>query len=1477
MALLAIPISLFVVMSEPHMQTITARLLAGYLSQRLGTELTIERFYFGIDLSLQIKGVEIKDMHHQTMLKAEAIELHAFPSDFSKKLDLSYVRLSNVNARLVQYAGEDHFNYLFLADFFSTNDTVSIDPSEPFPISVSSFRLENAAFAYVIEEDTLGLLNEMDYNNLQISDISLRISNLNIVGDSISGDLRQLKAKEKSGIELVNLKGKINLTSQRLQAEQMSLSTPNSSLEADLRFYYESYSAFIEFIDSIRIEADVRQSSLYLADIGVFAPVMYEMPNVINFSGSLDGTVADFQASQMNLSFGDNTELAGSIAMRGLPDFFTADIDLHIDRMQCTADDIKRFRIPIEGGFIPLPDLMDQAGMIQLSGLFHGEYEDFATRVNLNSRLGNARADLVFRTNPVTRLAHYRLSLNADNIQTGMIINDKKHFGSLSADLLLTGKGLDLETGEANLEGNMKHVDLLGNRFSNIPIHAELSAQQLSVDTEIQDVLLRIKLAASADFSGEQPHYQTHGKLGFSDLSRLKLLDLDTLNRLAVDFDAAFSGNTPDSLTGFLNLSNINYLQGKNALQLKNFSTELIEDNLLGRKFTANSELFDFEMGGKFTVSSLFQDVNNLIAHYVRFGFLQSFDSTKMANDNQDFYFNARLKDVNTLLPFVLPAWTVAPNTSLSGVFTQQSNTLHATFRSDWINAAGVKIEKPYLLIQTDINNANLKLELGDLVFKEAASEGAPDFGMESPRLALDAANNKLEFRFDWNNHRTKLLNKGEIIGNYGQDSLGNGSLRLKFNDVIVNDSVVSLAEGHRLYFENEATHVDNFNFKVGKKSTLNFNGSIPLREQDSLIVDFHQWDVSFFDLITSTLGFDLDGIIDGDLVLNNMLTNPYFSSNLHISNLGLNKEKLGDARIINNFSNANQSIYSNVQIVNRGNTSNSRMLNLRGFYYPTRNTNSLDFELSLQNFKLKVLNPFFEGIISHLEGHASGEFSIGGELSKPLVEGKLNLTRTAFLVDYLNVKYSLQHELEVKPTTIPLKNLILYDTTGHLAVVNGIIRHNYLLSDWEFDLSIKPQTLLALNTGPKQNELFYGSAVATGEVVIKGPLDDVEMGITAISEKGTNIVIPLNTAGTVGSSDFIRFLTSADSLTAKADLAGSPAPPNSTGFNINLNTTITPDAFVKIFLPYDMGSLEARGNGNIAMGVDDIGNFTLNGDYFVQNGMFTFTFENYLKKKFTLTEGGRITWTGDPYEADLDVKGVYRVKASLAGLGIDTTSSLRGRINVDCIIHLTNDLFNPDIRFGFKLPGADSDIEQRVFSVIDTTNDAAMTQQMVSLLVLGSFATSNMGSTSFTNSTFEMISGQLGSLLSQISNDFDIGFNYRPGDELSSEELEVALSTQLFNERVSIEGNFGMSNKRNVSQNASNIVGDVDVNVKLNNDGSFRMKAFNHSNHSSWLNFGVFDNYSPYTQGIGVSYRQEFDAFNEIFRRKKTKQPLKP
>ena len=95
---------------------------------------------------------------------------------------------------------------------------------------------------------------------------------------------------------------------------------------------------------------------------------------------------------------------------------------------------------------------------------------------------------------------------------------------------------------------------------------------------------------------------------------------------------------------------------------------------------------------------------------------------------------------------------------------------------------------------------------------------------------------------------------------------------------------------------------------------------------------------------------------------------------------------------------------------------------------------------------------------------------------------------------------------------------------------------------------------------------------------------------------------------------------------------------------------------------------------------------------------------------------------------------------------------------------------------------------------------------------------------------------------------------------DVSSDEIEVALSTQLFDDRLLIDGNFGVPTDKS-SQQTSAIVGDVQVEYKLTQDGRFRVKAFNRSNDVS-----IIENDVPYTQGIGIFYRKDFNDLKELF-----------
>jgi hypothetical protein len=94
-----------------------------------------------------------------------------------------------------------------------------------------------------------------------------------------------------------------------------------------------------------------------------------------------------------------------------------------------------------------------------------------------------------------------------------------------------------------------------------------------------------------------------------------------------------------------------------------------------------------------------------------------------------------------------------------------------------------------------------------------------------------------------------------------------------------------------------------------------------------------------------------------------------------------------------------------------------------------------------------------------------------------------------------------------------------------------------------------------------------------------------------------------------------------------------------------------------------------------------------------------------------------------------------------------------------------------------------------------------------------------------------------------------------------------VALSTQLLNDKVVLNGNFDVGGKQSNTQ-ASNISGDFDIEFKITE--KLRFKVFNRSNDN------LFYKTAPYTQGFGIFLRRDFDRLKDLFIRPETRKKKK-
>jgi hypothetical protein len=343
-----------------------------------------------------------------------------------------------------------------------------------------------------------------------------------------------------------------------------------------------------------------------------------------------------------------------------------------------------------------------------------------------------------------------------------------------------------------------------------------------------------------------------------------------------------------------------------------------------------------------------------------------------------------------------------------------------------------------------------------------------------------------------------------------------------------------------------------------------------------------------------------------------------------------------------------------------------------------------------------------------------------------------------------------------------------------------------------------------------------------------------------------------------VSESGFIRFVSKDTStITVKERYKV-----DFNGIQMSLNLEVTPSAEVQLIFDRKIGDIiTGTGSGNIKMDISPLGTFTMYGNYIIAKGSYLFTLKNVINKKFKITEGGTINWNGDPFEADINLEAVYKLRTSLNEI-LPSDSSKR-RVPVDCVIKMSDKLMNPTIKFDIKLPQSDERIQNDVRAAINTDNESELNKQMFSLLMLGRFfppnETVSSSSLGLSQNTSELLSSQLSNMLSQSNEYVTLGVNVRAGDQTSSNEWQASMRTQLFQQRLSIDGNVGVANN---PSSASNLVGDMSVEYKVTTDGKLRLRAFTQSN--DYTNLTTL---APYTQGIGVFYREDFETFSDLFK----------
>ncbi|MFT7612238.1 MAG: hypothetical protein ACI9J3_001192 [Parvicellaceae bacterium] len=1416
---------------------------------------------------MNFKDLYIEDHHGDTLLYAKEVYVKIKDYDLNKRtIDFSSITLNKALFFMKKYEGEDHTNLTFLIEYFASKEP-SEDPA--FDISAESMKVFDSEFRY---EDFNQVRKSygMDYSHLRIANVNAEFVNFSKTENFITAKIDELSLNDQSGFTLNSLTADARYSGKQLMLDDLKIITPHSDINTNhLSMSYDDLSDFNQFSDNVHLSADLNHSKVHTKDLGYFVDFFEGLEEPVKIKGLISGTVNDLSIKGLDFSFGEETTLKGDIAVRDITDASKTHFDVLLTEINASIDDIKLIKKPPfkEGEAFEIASNIAALEYIKGSAEFTGTYNDFSATADINSGAGRVSGDLVMYYDSVSNHYQYNGVISADNFDIGLI-SGSSDIGKITTEIVLNSSSaipFDIPKLSTEIHADFTKVELLGYVYQNIRVDGNYANMKFDGDIKIEDDNIDLIFNGMIDVSAKIPVFDFTAEIQKAHLYELNLDRSEKSQIVCTTVDVNGSGSNLDNFNGKIVAKEISYyLRGRDYFF---DSVEVISTlDSSSHDLTVSSAFIDLSIGGSFSLAKL-PDAFYALAG----GILPSVFPVRddIFLEQEDFSFFVDVKDLSLVTELFFPVLQVAPGTQLNGFYETSHQDLNLNLNADWITY------KDYTMHGFYLETARF-FDLYEFTVKSKKFYLNDSIHLDNFKLVSALFDDNVDAHIAWAAEDSS--HAGSVMGE------GYWTAKDKFHFDItpswfkVEEEIWNIDESALLIIDSTSIQLSKIRVVNGDQ-IIDVNGFITEDPSTKVEYTLSQFDLANLNSLLLRDAVKLNGLITANGNLRDLYHHPVYEIEYDIEACYLNDEYLGDVwgQVKPHWDNVEMEDELDRKIKREKITAldvegnivknGTYQFDYLGRYYVDGRENPMDFGFNFDNMEMNVANGFIPSGVSDIDGTMNGSVRMTGRPDSILFDGFVIFKDAAAHIDLLNTDYSFSGKVSIEHDGFYMSGIPVRDKNGQYATIWDGSFYHLNFADYSYNLQMGiPDPFCVMNTSKEFNSLYYGDAFMTGDVSISyDRYNDLEINVSAKSEKGTNIVLPLDGADEVVLPDFITFKNRSDPKEdeqPKMDLSG---------IKMNFDMEVTPDAQISLVFDEVVGDvMTGNGSGNISMVIDEFEQFNMYGFYEVNKGSYLFTMFDFINKPFSVRKGGTISWYGDPYNADIDLEAVYRTKASLYDIMPDgERDQYTGNTEVNCIMNLTQNLFNPDLGFAIELPRSDENAKSVLRNMI--SSDEELNKQVFALMVLNKFLPRTNAISSASGSalgagvgatTSDLLSSQIGSWLDGLSDDIEIGVNAKFGDDVSEDEVAILMTKQFLNDRLEITGNFGYANSSSAGSagQSSRLIGDVSVEYKLNTNGNFRVRAFNESNE-----FDPLNTTSYYTQGVGVYYKESFQNWWEL------------
>lgn len=1147
-------------------------------------------------------------------------------------------------------------------------------------------------------------------------------------------------------------------------------------------------------------------------------PDYVDLPNELLLKGEVKGKVSKLE-SNLQLLTSPNENASQINVFGGISGLFVSDnpqFDIHLDAKKISTQDIE--------GFLPdslLPSYFQLPLIKKIAGVFKGGLDNFKTDFQIESNAGH------WSGNASLKKKSFLLDLEVETL------TPESFFTEAYLDSLV---GFAFQPLSLELELNGRRFDFSESSFADLFLTIKKSADDSMEGLKIEGKLEKQRITAKATADEKEIHLTSDFYLDYSnpipqwgfDLL-LNHLDLEKLNLTAAPasitgkMETSAEGMNLDTLSAQMLFSNLAFQYADNQEQIDSLLIHTKLDN--GENtLTISSDLLNADLTGQFKYPGILALSEQWFHSFLDPNAPDSLIGA--TNDHFEFSFSLHRPEILTM-GFIPNLDKLSPF-RMSGNLDNRIANWGLNTTIPFVSYQDMGFEN--LTIEGKTQNKVLDYQIG---FQEANIQNIAqvqnfstfgDFENQMLSNTIQIQDEQQAKRFELKSF-LEIFNEQEFRFTFSSEQL------LNYQNWLVS-------EQNEIHWSDDKIAIKDWRFYRNTESII-----IKDLGQEKLEFQFENFDLTLLSDIVKLNSHYLGGILNGNVLAAKLLTEPTFSAELDIDSLMVLNAALGNLNL-DAEQNANQTILATASLFGNGNE-----VIIGGQYDLEGQFEQLDFKVDIPQLNLPSIEPWVAEYLENTEGKLTGNLQVEGSLESPTFLGQIQFENTAFDIELLKTRLRLGNQpIVFDANVIEFKDLDVFDANNNKGVLSSyLITDDY--RDFLLQSNVAVSDFLILNTSSKDNDLYYGKLLVDATVNLTGYLSEPTIEIITKPKKDSDLTYVYNPYSTEVElhEGIVEFIIPEETIIPRSLPERMIPISDDLNMNIIVKVEVNDDLNFKVITdPITGDYFEGKAKGDLVYTQQPDGTMGLNGSLEVVEGKYLFTYQKIIRRPFDVKPGGTISWTGDPFNPQLNIDVEYKVRAStyplVAVQGANQETGQNSSLKQVFIVKLNigGTPSKTEISTSLEYPSIDGNInDSEVQTAIGNINQDPSQQntQAFALILFNGFITPNAGQSDFQVVDFSgnlntMITQQLNGLANQYIKFVELDFgldSYENIDNNEQTDFRVSVRKRFLNDRLTISLDGKTTTETGTDESSSQTYLDnVTVEYALTPNGKFKIKIYN-------------------------------------------------